>query len=147
MKLDIRESYQELPLALVGIAKKTFKVISGPGVDKSYIVSAIENLNRLDMNPIDEALCYQRLHDEEGLKWEEIRELTGRDVGAILNKIKLLTLPPEIQDLVRQHALPQVTALNLVQWRNQHGDYLRMAHDLMAGRDPAELHLKRDRSE
>src|SRR3989344_1893789 len=204
MKLDIRESYQELPLALVdtdpnqprrdseaeegldeltasiqdntliqavtvkphptvagrymvvtgerrframrrlGIAKKTFKVISGPGVDKSYIVSAIENLNRLDMNPIDEALCYQRLHDEEGLKWEEIRELTGRDVGAILNKIKLLTLPPEIQDLVRQHALPQVTALNLVQWRNQQGEYLRMAHDLMAGRDPAELHLKRD---
>ena len=203
MKLDIRESYQELPLALVdtdpnqprqdfdekdltelaasirdntliqvvtvkphpavagrymvvtgerrframrklGIARKTFKVVSGPGVNKSYILSSIENLNRVDLNPIEEAICYQRLHDEEKLTWQEISDLTGRDVSVILNKIKLLTLPGEIQKLVRRRELPQVTALNLVQWRNRQGDYLRMAHDLIAGRDPAELHMRDD---
>ena len=204
MKLDIRESYQELPLALVdtdpnqprrdseaeegldeltasiqdntliqavtvkphptvagrymvvtgerrframrrlGIAKKTFKVISGLGVDKSYIVSAIENLNRLDMNPIDEALCYQRLHDEEHMSWEEIHNLLGRDVSVILTKIKLLTLPPKIQQMVRKGELPQVTALNLSQWRNEEGEYLRLAHDLIAGRDPAVIHFHKE---
>ena len=124
------------------LTKAVFKVLSGPGIEKSYILSAIENLHRVNLNPIEEATCYQRLHDEEGLTWEEIHELIGRDVSVILNKIKLLTLPPEIQAMVRKGDLPQVTALNLSQWRNEEGHYLRMAHDLINGRDPAELHFR-----
>lgn len=127
-----------------GMTKAVFKLIEGPGVKRSYILSAIENLHRVNLNPIEEALAYQRLHDEEHLSWEEIHDLTGRDVSVILNKIKLLTFPAEIQQRVRRGELPQVTALNLSQWRNEEGDYLRMAHDLIAGRDSAEVHFRKE---
>lgn len=129
---------------VAGMTKAVFKLIEGPGVGRSYILSAIENLHRVNLNPIEEALSYQKLHDEENLTWEEIHDLTGRDIAVILNKVKLLTFPPEIQAMVRRGDLPQVTALNLSQWRNEQGEYLRMAHDLIAGRDPAEIHFRKD---
>lgn len=131
-------------MKLNGTEKAVFKLIEGEGVERSYILSAIENVQRVNLNPIEEALMYQRLHDDEHLSWTEIGELLGRDVNVILIKIKLLTLPPEIQQKVREGNLPQVTALNLTQWRNDEGDYLRMAHDLVAGREPAAIHFRKD---
>jgi ParB/RepB/Spo0J family partition protein len=128
-----------------GIKRATFKVYEGKDVAKSYILSAIENIQREALNPIEEALCYQRLHDEEYLTWEEVAtELGIKDVGKILAKIKLLTLPPEIQQRVRDGTLPQVTALNLSHHQNDEGAYMRMAHDLIAGRDSAEVHFSRE---
>lgn len=128
----------------MGLDRALFKVISGRDIAKSYILSAIENLLRRDLNPIDEAMTYRRLHDEEGMSWEKIARMLGKDLGNVLNKIKLLALPPEIQELVRQRKLPQVTVLNLTQWRGEKGDFLRMAHDLVAGRDPAEAHFREE---
>ena len=131
-------------LVKAGVTKAVFKLIEGEGVERSYILSAIENLQRVNLNPIEEATTYQRLHDEEHMSWEEIHNLLGRDVSVILTKIKLLTLPPKIQQMVRKGELPQVTALNLSQWRNEEGEYLRLAHDLIAGRDPAVIHFHKE---
>ena len=131
-------------MSAAGMTKHTFKLITGPGVEKSYILSAIENLQRVNLNPIEEALTYQRMHDDEHLSWEQIHELLGRDVPYMVNKIKLLTFPQEIQDRVRRGDLPQATALHLSQWQSEEGDYLRMAYALIEGRDPAEVHFRKD---
>ncbi len=132
---------------LAGIKTAVFKLLEGPGLARSYILSSIENIQRVNLNPIEEAICYQKLHDEEHLSWEEISELLGsKDISVMLTKIKLLTLPAEIQEMVRGGKLPQVTALNLTQWKNETGDYLRMAHDLIAGRNPAQVHFRADTS-
>ncbi|MBI5139071.1 ParB/RepB/Spo0J family partition protein [Candidatus Nomurabacteria bacterium] len=128
----------------VGIEKEQLKLIEGPGIQQSYLLSAIENLQRVNLNPIEEALTYRRLHDEEQMSWEAVSELVGRELTGVLAKVKLLTLPPEIQQMVREGKLPQVTALNLTQWRGEQGDYLRMAHDLVAGRNPVEVHMRLD---
>ena len=131
-------------MKLLGKVSATFKILDSKSAAKSYLLSAIENLHRVNLNPIEEALCYQRLHDQEGMTWEEVGKLTGRDITSILNKVKLLTLPPEVVAMVRKGNLPQVTALNLTQWRNDEGEYLRMAHDLIAGRSPTELSFRKD---
>lgn len=128
-----------------GMTRQVFKLIEGPGVARSYVLSAVENLHRVNLNPIEEALSLQKLHDEEHLTWEEIHDLTGRDVAVMISRMKLLTFPQEIQDRVRRGDLPQVTVLNLAQWRTEEGEYLRHAHDLIAGRAPAaDLHFRRD---
>lgn len=131
-------------MGLNGRKSAVMKVLSGPGLAHSYVLSCVENLQRANLNPIEEAVSYQRLHDELQMSWEAISEETGRDVTVILTKIKLLALPEEVQKRVRKGNLPQVTALNLAQWQNEEGVYLRMAHDLIAGRDPAEIHFKKD---
>ena len=132
-------------MQVAGKSKTVFKVLEGPGVAKrSYVLSAIENIHRVQLNPIEEAHCYQRLHDEEHLSWEEIHGLLGRDVSYMLNKIKLLNFPPAIIEKIRRGDLPQATALNLSQWQNEEGDYMRMAHDIIAGRNPAEIHFRKE---
>lgn len=127
-----------------GKTSATFRVLDGETARRSYLLSAVENLQRVNLNPIEEAECYRRLHDEEKLTWEGVRKLTGTDVAQILNKVKLLDLPPKIIDMVRRGELPQVTALNLSQWRNEEGEFLRMAHDLIAGRNPAAVHFRKE---
>ncbi len=126
-----------------GVEKHVVKVIDGPGVAKSYILSAIENIVRVDLNPIEEAKTYQRLHDEEHLTWEQVSALLGKDISVMLNKIKLLDFPLEIQEKIKTGQIPQATVLNLSQWQNDEGAYFRMAHDLIAGRNPAEAHFRR----
>lgn len=126
-----------------GVERHTVKIIDGPGVAKSYVLSAIENIVRVNLNPIEEAQTYQRLHDEERLTWEQVSAILGKDVSVMLNKIKLLDFPPEIQEKIKTGQLPQATVLNLSQWQNDEGAFFRMAHDLIAGRNPAEAHFRR----
>ncbi len=57
----------------------------------------IENIQRQDLNPIEEAFAYQRLSDEFGLTQQKISEQVGKSRSLIANTIRLLDLPTEIQ--------------------------------------------------
>ncbi|EKD67511.1 MAG: Stage 0 DNA-binding protein [uncultured bacterium] len=57
----------------------------------------IENIQRQDLNPIEEAFAYQRLTDEFGLTQQEIAEQVGKSRPLIANTIRLLDLPEPIQ--------------------------------------------------
>jgi len=60
-------------------------------------IALIENVQREDLNPIEEAGCYKRLNDEFKLTQEEISKKVGKSRSHISNSIRLLKLDPKIQ--------------------------------------------------
>lgn len=60
-------------------------------------LALIENLQRENLNPIDEAMAYQRLVDEFSLTQEQIAAAVGKDRSSVANILRLLKLPEEIR--------------------------------------------------
>ncbi|MDI3281045.1 MAG: ParB/RepB/Spo0J family partition protein [Bacillota bacterium] len=60
-------------------------------------IALVENLQREDLNPLEEAEAYQRLLQEFKMTQEEIAGAVGKSRSAIANALRLLNLPPEIQ--------------------------------------------------
>lgn len=65
-------------------------------------IALIENVQREHLNPIELAKGYQRLIDELGLTQEEVAEKIGKDRATVANVVRLLKLPKEVQDAVKQ---------------------------------------------
>ena len=68
-------------------------------------IALIENLQREDLNPIEEAMAYKTLMDDFGLTQEELSKRVGRSRSQIANTVRLLNLDKEIQELVIQNKL------------------------------------------
>jgi ParB family transcriptional regulator, chromosome partitioning protein len=69
--------------------------------DERLLAAAlIENIQREDLNPIEEAHAYRRLADEFSLTQEQIAEAVGKDRSSIANYVRLLRLPDEIREYV-----------------------------------------------
>jgi ParB family chromosome partitioning protein len=66
----------------------------------------VENLQREDLNPIEEANGYRRLQEEFHWSQEEMAEKVGKSRPAIANSLRLLTLPSEVQQEVTAGNLP-----------------------------------------
>jgi len=63
-------------------------------------ISLIENIQREDLNPIEEALAYKRLHTEFNLKQEEVAERVSKSRAAVANSMRLLKLCDNVQQMV-----------------------------------------------
>jgi ParB family chromosome partitioning protein len=68
-------------------------------------LSLIENLQRADLNPIEEAQGYARLADEFGMRQEDIALKVGRSRTAVANSMRLLDLHPQVQIWLTQDLL------------------------------------------
>lgn len=68
-------------------------------------LALIENIQRQDLNPIDQALALQRFHDEFGLSHQEIAETVGKARTTVSNLLRLLTLTDAVKDLMQQGLL------------------------------------------
>jgi ParB family chromosome partitioning protein len=69
--------------------------------DKDLLTLAlVENIQREDLNAIEEAESYKRLHEEQGLSQEQIAKAVGRERSTITNALRLLKLPVAIQNQV-----------------------------------------------
>lgn len=68
-------------------------------------IALIENLQREDLNPLEEALAYKTLMDEFGLTQEELSKRVGKSRSQIANTVRLLNLEQEIQNLVLEDLL------------------------------------------
>jgi ParB family chromosome partitioning protein len=74
--------------------------------DRTVVAMAlIENIQREDLNPLEEATALQRLIDEFDLTHAQAAEAVGRSRAAVSNLLRLLELPPEIRALVETRAL------------------------------------------
>lgn len=83
--------------------------------DRTLLTLAlIENLQRNDLSPIDEAAAYRRLGDEFELAQAEIARVVGRNRSTIANLLRLLQLPDEIQTMVHEGALSEGHARSLL---------------------------------
>ena len=60
-------------------------------------MALIENIQRENLNPIDEALAYRRLADEFQLTQEDIAAAVGKDRASVANFLRLLKLPDEVR--------------------------------------------------
>ena len=63
-------------------------------------ISLIENIQREDLNPVEEAMAYKRLIDEFHLKQDEIAERVSKSRTAVTNSLRLLKLDPRVQNMV-----------------------------------------------
>ena len=75
-------------------------IIRELGDTETMEIALIENLQREDLTPIEEALGYQALIDEHGFSQEEVAQSVGKSRPAITNALRLLKLPQSILDLV-----------------------------------------------
>jgi ParB family chromosome partitioning protein len=70
-------------------------------------LALIENLQRDNLSPIDEASGYQRLGSEFNLPQSEIARMVGRNRATVANLLRLLQLPPEVQAMVHDRRLSE----------------------------------------
>jgi len=84
----------------------TIPAIVRPLTDReSLLIALIENLQRENLNPIDEARAYYRLATEYGLQHEEIGQRVGKDRSTVSNAIRFNNLPQEVQALMESGSL------------------------------------------
>src|ERR1041385_620472 len=84
---------------LAGLAK--VPVVIRDVADKDLLeIALIENIQRENLNPIEEAQAYQRLIENVGLTQEALATRVGRDRSYITNYLRLLKLPDDLQQLV-----------------------------------------------
>jgi ParB family transcriptional regulator, chromosome partitioning protein len=80
-------------------------VVQGVPDDRLLEITLIENIQREDLNPIEVAQAFDRLVRELHLSHEELGRRTGKDRTTITNLLRLLRLPPAVQQLVADHRL------------------------------------------
>src|SRR5947207_8672519 len=68
-------------------------------------LALIENLQRQDLNPIEEAQAYERLIVDFGMTQEEVARRVGKNRTTIANMLRLLRLPPEVQQWLRENRI------------------------------------------
>ena len=68
--------------------------------EQMLVVALVENLQREDLGPLEEAVGYQQLIDGFGLTQKAVARRVGRDRSTVANALRLLTLPSEVRDLI-----------------------------------------------
>lgn len=73
--------------------------------DKLLELALVENIARQELNPIEEAIAYQKLISRYGLTQEQIARRVGKDRSSVTNILRLLKLPEDIQALVEDEKI------------------------------------------
>jgi ParB family chromosome partitioning protein len=85
---------QEVPVVIIEADDK-----------KAMELALIENLQRQDLNPVEEALGYRSLMEDHGLTQDDAAKRAGKSRPAVANALRLLTLSPEVLEKVRDGSL------------------------------------------
>lgn len=80
-------------------------VVQDVDTREAFERALVENLQRADLNPIEEAAAYHRLIDEFGLTQEQVAARVGKDRTTVANAVRLLRLPPGVRALVEERRL------------------------------------------
>ena len=100
--------------------------------ERLLAVALIENIQRQDLNPIEEAQAYRRLTDEFHLTQEDIAEVVGKDRSSIANYVRLLRLPQEVRGNVASGVLSMGHARALLAIPDEAAQ-LQLARDVVTG--------------
>jgi ParB family chromosome partitioning protein len=84
-----RAGLHEVPVVIRDVAEQ-----------RAFEMALVENLQRADLNPIEEAEGYQRLMAEFGYTQESLAERVGKDRSTVANSLRLLKLPPPVREMV-----------------------------------------------
>lgn len=96
-------------------------------------IALIENIQREDLNPIEEASAFRALMDEYNMTQEELSKAVGRSRSAIANSVRLLNLPEEIIEMIkkREISVGQAKALSAAETEEE---MLSLAKEASAGK-------------
>jgi len=75
-------------------------IVKEAGDQERFELSLIENIQRENLNPIEEAKAYKRLCEEFGNTQEDLAEALGKDRSVVANLMRLLSLPQDVQDAI-----------------------------------------------
>ena len=98
---------------LAGLTKVP-AVLRSVSDDKVLELGLIENIQREDLNPIEEARAYKKLIETVGLTQETVAERVGRDRSYVTNYLRLLRLPDDLQELLQSGRLSTGHARSLL---------------------------------
>lgn len=123
---SIRENGIIQPITLRQVSPDHYQIVTGerrwraaelaglkkvPAIIREYSdhqmmeIALIENLQREDLNPIEEAQAYQRMMDEFDMTQEEVARKIGKSRSSIANIVRLLKLPPKVQIYVSRETI------------------------------------------
>jgi ParB family transcriptional regulator, chromosome partitioning protein len=102
----------------------------------------VENLQREDLDPIDEAQGYRTLHEKFGLNHEEIARVVGRERPTVTNTLRLLNLDPQAQQWIRERRLSAGHARVLLSL-NSHQEQRTWAQEII-GRGLSVRHVEEE---
>lgn len=116
-----------------GLLKVPVVVKDTTGTTQAQILewALIENVQRENLNPIEEATAYQRLAQEFNLSQDDIATRVGKDRSSVANTIRLLRLPAEVRNDVASKALSMGHARALLALPTE-ADQRRIARDVIA---------------
>ena len=80
-------------------------VVQDVSPKESFERALVENLQRSDLNPMEEAEAYARLVHEHGYTQEQVAERVGKERSTVANSLRLLKLPPSVREKVEEGAL------------------------------------------
>ena len=103
---------------LAGLTEIAAVVIDGDEL-KTAQVSIIENVQREDLNPVEEAMAYASLIDNFGLKQDEVAAQVGKSRSAIANMLRLLDLPEDVLEMLRDGMISTGHARTLLSLENE----------------------------
>ncbi len=89
-----------------------------PSEEQFLFLALVENLQREDLDPIEEAEAYRTLSERFGLTQEEIAQRVGKKRSTVANLIRLLKLPEEVKALLRRRKLTAGHAIVLLEERD-----------------------------
>lgn len=94
-------------------------------------LALVENLQRADLNPLEEAEGYQRLASEFGLTQQEIADVVGKDRSTVANSLRILSLPVGVRRMIADSRISLGHARALLSLGNER-DMLNAAQDVVA---------------
>ena len=89
------------------------------GADDKLVLALIENIQRQDLNPLEEARGYARLMSEYGLTQEDVSKRVGKARSTVANTVRLLDLPTEIQEAIASGSISAGSARAILSLKDE----------------------------
>lgn len=115
---------------IAGLAKIPSILVEDLSDDQQLQTALIENLQREDLNPIDEALAYRKLSERFGFTQQVIAQRVGKDRSSVTNTLRLLGLPEEIRQRISEGRLSAGHARALLALDTSH-DQIRIGRRIV----------------
>lgn len=116
-------------------------IVRRMGNTESLELALIENLQREDLNPVEEAEAYKQLIDDVGYTQEELSRKVGKDRSTVANMLRLLKLPEQVLDGLSRAALTMGHGRALLGLKNEDfilGLYVRVVNESLSVRQTEE---------
>ena len=100
--------------------KKIPAIIVQASENESENISLIENIQRMDLSPMEEALAYQSLLENQKITQEQLAQKIGKSQSSIANKMRLLQLIPEVKQAIANMQITERHGRSLLGLENKH---------------------------